>query len=125
MANMKGASQLSADSGMWVEKDPFTLLSRHGFYNELVEHLNTNQDATLKEIGNDVLKAGLLAMTADEVNLACAKWVEKRVVPTYNWMIQNPELPESKALLDKMSPVDHINAILKLLPRHFRQEAAM
>ena len=40
-------------------------------------------------------------------------------------MLQNPEHELAKKILEKMSPVDHINAVLKLLPRHYQQEAAM
>ena len=102
-----------------IEEDPFTVLSRHGFFGELVEHVNKLQGSTVKEIGNDVLRAGLLAMALGEVHAQCLKWVEQRVVPSYLWMIQNKEEEDSLTILGKMSAVDHINAVLRLLPRHY------
>ena len=99
-------------------EDPFTVLSRHGFFGELLSYNNRIEDPTVKEIGNDVLKAGLLAMKTEEVNAQCLKWVQLRVVPSYLWMIQNKKKEEAKTILDKMSAVDHINAVLKLVPRH-------
>ena len=64
-----------------MEPDPFTVLSRHGFFGELVAAINKNEDATMKAIGNDVLKAGLLAMPPSEIHLQSLKWVDERVVP--------------------------------------------
>ena len=64
-----------------MEADPFTVLSRHGFYGEIAAYVNAHGDATMKAIGNDVLKAGLLAMPPSEIHLQCDKWVEKRVLP--------------------------------------------
>ena len=64
-------------------------------------------------------------MKPGEVNAACLKWVDNRVVPSYLWMIQNKEDEEAKKILDKMSAVDHINAVLKLLSRHYQQENAL
>ena len=119
------ASQFSADDQVVIEDDAFTVLSRHGFFGELVSYNDAIKDNTLKEIGNDVLKAGLLAMKPGEVLAQCVKWVEQRVVPSYLWMIQNKEEEDAKKILDKMSAVDHINAILKLLPRHYNQERAL
>ena len=40
-------------------------------------------------------------------------------------MLLNPEHEQAKKVLDIMSPVDHINAILKLIPRHYQQENAL
>ena len=58
-----------------MEADPFTLRSRHGFYGEIVAYVNAHGDATMKAIGNDVLKAGLLAMPPSEIHLQSLKWV--------------------------------------------------
>ena len=46
-------------------------------------------------------------------------------MPKYIWIIQNKEEEQAQAILDKMSAVDHINAVLKLVPRHYHQEGAM
>ena len=110
---------MSDDAQVEVEEDPFTVLSRHGFFGDLVAYNDRIEDPTVKEIGNDVLKAGLLAMKPGEVNAQCLKWVENRVVPSYLWMIQNKEEEDSLTILGKMSAVDHINAVLRLLPRHY------
>ena len=40
-------------------------------------------------------------------------------------MLLNPEHELAKKVIDKMSPVDHINAILRLLPRLYQQENAL
>ena len=64
-------------------------------------------------------------MKPGEVNAACLKWVENRVVPSYLWMIRNQEDEEAKKILDKMSSFDHINAVLKLIPRYYQQENAL
>ena len=40
-------------------------------------------------------------------------------------MLHNPEHEKARAVLDIMSPVDHINTILKLLPKHYQQENAL
>ena len=40
-------------------------------------------------------------------------------------MLLNPDHERAKKVLDIMSPVDHINAILKLLPKHYQQENAL
>ena len=116
---------MSDEAQVEVEEDPFTVLSRHGFFGELLSFNDRIEDPTVKEIGNDVLKAGLLAMKPGEVNAQCLRWVEHRVVPKYIWMIQNDKEDQAKAILDKMSAVDHINAVLRLLPRHYKQEGAM
>ena len=40
-------------------------------------------------------------------------------------MLHNPDHEKAKAVLDLMSPVDHINAVLKLIPKHYQQENAL
>ena len=75
------------DQGYIVEADPFTLRSRHGFYGELVSKIDTFEEPSLKEIGNDVLKTGLLALSPEMVQKQCLKWVDERVVPVYLFTI--------------------------------------
>ena len=115
----RGVSQISLDQGLIVDADPFTLLSRHGFYGELVEKIGLFEDPTLKAIGNDLLKTGLLALKPHEVQAHSLNWVDTRVVPVYLWTIQNRDHETAKALIAKLSPVDHINSILKVVPKHY------
>ena len=121
----RGGSQISLDQALIVEADTFTVLSRHGFYGELDAKIGQFEDPTLKLIGHDMLKTGLLALKPHEVYVHSLKWVEDRVVPAYLWTIQNRDQERAKALIDKMSPVDHINAVLKLVPKHYHHENAL
>ena len=91
------------------------VLLQHGFAQELLS-AGKSLEESQKELHRRVVGLGLLSLTEEEVNKAAITWLDKVATPVYIDRIMNPMQEQSQIFLSWMSPMDHIRAILAVLP---------